>query len=290
MSRLKLKVKQLFARYVSALSPRVYFTLSYVHNRKRIPNFSHPRDLSEFAIKRILDGDVNKIYYLADKFEVRKYIEGKGLSSILTPLLGVYEDANEIDFSTLPSKFALKANYGAGMNFICTDNSKIDTNEVRKLVQKWLDNPQEYSFSERHYNLIPHKIICEEFIDDGNGGFPTDYKFLCINGKARCVLACNGRETRHAHYAHYSMNWEFVPEYDKLHRAAGRLPKPRNFDEMIQVAEKLADGIGLVRIDLYSNGSKIWFGEMTLTPAGCIFHGWSKKALKDMGKFFIRNS
>lgn len=236
------------------------------------------------AIKRVLDGKVSKLSYLADKYAVRDYVSARGLKYILTPLLGIYDDVSKIDFSALPKRFALKANFGAGMNLICTDKSKLNYDDVRQTLQEWLNKPQKYSFAESHYNLIPHKIVCEEFIDDGRGGFPVDYKFLCLNGKACCILACDGRESTHAHYAHFDMSWNFIKEYDKLHRASGLVPKPKNLDEMVAVAEKLAEGIDLVRVDLYSNGKQIWFGEMTLTPAGCIFHGWSDQAIQDMGE------
>lgn len=279
-------IKKFITKVTSKLSPSLFFRLAYFHNRGRWPKLKEPTDLSEHAIWRVLNNKVNEIYYLADKYAVREYIERKGLKNILTPLIAVYDNSDQIDLEELPTRFALKANYGAGMNFICTDKSKVNEAHIRALAKQWLNKPQAYSNAERHYNLIPHKVVCEEFINDGTGGFPTDYKFLCIKGKARCVLACNGRESAHAHYAHYDMNWNFIPEYDKLHRAAGCIPKPANFDEMVKTAEKLAEGIDLVRVDLYSNGSRIWFGEMTLTPAGCIFHGWSDKAIKDFGKFF----
>lgn len=58
---------------------------------------------------------------------------------------------------------------------------------------------------------------------------------------------------------------------------------------MIKCAESLASDIDLVRIDLYSNGSRIWFGEITLTPAGCIFHRWSNKALDKMGALYLKS-
>lgn len=68
------------------------------------------------------------------------------------------------------------------------------------------------------------------------------------------------------------------------------IPCPSNLGEMIVVAEKLSKGIDLVRVDLYSNGSDIWFGEMTLTPSGCIFHRWTQKALDDMGEYYLTQS
>ena len=73
-----------------------------------------------------------------------------------------------------------------------------------------------------------------------------------------------------------------MPQYDKLGRAKP-IPRPKNLEEMIGIASRLSKDIDFVRIDLYSNGSRVWFGEITLTPAGCIFHGWTMQALKELG-------
>ena len=214
----------------------------------------------------------------------------RGLESILTPLIAVYESADEIDFDKLPDKFALKANFGAGRNIICTDKSKLDLKQCREKVRQWL-KPGVYSMAERHYNLIPKKFVCEEFIDDGNGGFPVDYKFMCIHGKVFCILGVEGRESGHSSYLPYTVDWQPVPEYYRGNSTAHEpLPRPSNLREMVAVAESLSEGIDLVRVDLYSNGSRIWFGEMTLTPAGCIFHRWTQKALDDMGDAYRKHN
>lgn len=272
MSLIKIKQKLLDIICFGSNDGKRFFTISYIHNRRRIPHFNNPKDLSEICVKRVLDGEINKIYYLADKYAVREYVESKGLGHILTPLLGVYEKADEIDFSKLPDRFALKANFGAGRNIICTDKDNLDIERTKALVDKWL-SPGLYSISERHYNLIPKKFVCEEFIDDGSGGFPTDYKFMCIHGKVHCILACSGRESGHADYLPYSLDWQPLYDYYKSYpKDIELIAKPDNLSEMIDIAEKLAEGLDVVRIDLYSNGSRIWFGEVTLTPAGCIFH------------------
>lgn len=281
-------IKRIVVKLISKLSPRLYFTFAYFHNRHRFPDFKHPKDLSEIWIKRVLDGKVNELSYLADKYEVRNYVKQKGLESLLTPLIGVYESGDEIDFNILPDKFALKANFGAAMNIICTDKSKLDVSFCRDQIRDWL-KPTEFSFSERHYNLISKKIICEEYIDDGTGGFPVDYKFMCIHGKVRCILACFGREKGHADYLPYNLDWQPIYDYHKgdAHNTK-LLTKPANLNEMIVIAETLASGIDLVRVDLYSNGTRIWFGEITLTPSGCIFHRWTQKALDEMGRDYYK--
>lgn len=50
--------------------------------------------------------------------------------------------------------------------------------------------------------------------------------------------------------------------------AADRVAKPRNFDEMVDVAERLSRGFGFLRIDLYNVDGRVFFGEVTCTPAG----------------------
>ena len=180
-------------------------------------------------------------------------------------------------------------NFGAGMNIICLDKSKLEINKCKQLLKEWF-KVKDYSFTEQHYSKIEKCAVCEEFIDDGNGGFPIDYKFMCIHGKIVCVLACSGREKGHADYLPYSLDWQPMYDYYKeFDRTVPLVSRPHNLDKMIECAESLAEGIDLVRIDLYSNGSRIWFGEITLTPAGCIFHRWSNRALDEMGALYLKS-
>ena len=266
---------------------KMAFVLPYIHHRHKFPNLKNPKDLSEIWIKRVLDGKVNELSWLADKYAVRKYVQDKGLSDILSPLIAVYDSPQDIDFSELPNRFALKANFGAGYNIICKDKAKLNLQEVKKQVETWFE-PKHYSESEQHYNLIPKRIVCEEFIDDGTDDFPVDYKFMCIRGKVHCVLCVSGREEGHGVFFPYNTKWEPLYDYFPKRYVPKKLhPRPANLPDMITVAERLAEGIDLVRVDLYSNGSRIWFGELTLTPSGCIFHRWTQKAIDEMGEIYF---
>ena len=42
--------------------------------------------------------------------------------------------------------------------------------------------------------------------------------------------------------------------------------KPKNYQLMIQIAEKLAQNIPFVRVDLYEINNKLYFGELTFFP------------------------
>jgi hypothetical protein len=127
----------------------------------------------------------------------------------------------------------------------------------------------------------------KEFIDDGMGGFPIDYKFICLKGNVVVILVCSGRETGHPDYIPYDTQW--TPKLDyciSKHEKSEILPRPHNLDEMIATAKRLSSGLDLARVDLYSNGTKIWFGEITLTPDECIFRKWTQKAIDEMGEYY----
>lgn len=274
------------SRIISSLSPKWHYRLAYYHHRGKFPNLNAPKDLSELWIRRLLDGKVNDYYKLADKHAVREYVRQCGCEDILPVQYRYFTKGAQLNLNALPQRFALKANWGAGMNLICTDKSKYTQKQIEEQIDQWMSSPK-FGFSERHYNLIDRKIVCEEFIDDGNGGFPVDYKFICLKGEIKAILVCNGRETGHADYIPYDAEW--TPRMDYCiakHDESEILQRPKNLDAMMDVVKKLASGIDMVRVDLYSNGSKIWFGEMTLTPDGCIFRRWTQKAIDEMGEFY----
>ena len=64
----------------------------------------------------------------ADKYAVREYIEKKGYSDLLVPLVDHWEDAREIEWDKLPDKFVLKCNHGCAYNILCDDKNNFDKN------------------------------------------------------------------------------------------------------------------------------------------------------------------
>ena len=48
--------------------------------------------------------------------------------------------------------------------------------------------------------------------------------------------------------------------------------KPKSYEKMIELAEKLAQGFRFVRVDFYNINGKIYFGELTLYPG----NGWEE--------------
>lgn len=285
-------MKKSIVRFISKLSPSLFFKISYYHNRGKLLNLKNPQDLSAIWIKKLLDGEINRNAWLADKYAVREYVRDRVGEVILPNLIGVWDDPLKINFADLPEKFALKMNYGAGMNIICADKNNFNIELAIHKLNKWLSLPN-YSFSESHYNLIPRKIICEEYISGKDGISPTDYKILCIKGEPFCILACMERASGNPKFTVYNTDWKWLPEYQKESpEEQKQVDKPELLSEMLSIACKLSKGIDLVRVDLYqgklerNNKECVLFGEMTLTPSGCLFQRWSQRALDDAAKFY----
>lgn len=114
-------------------------------------------------------------------------------------------------------------------------------------------------------NIAP-KIIAEEYLENENQDL-YDYKVFCFNGKAESIAFLSER-AKELKMSFYDLEWNRLPfgAGHPIHEEP--IPKPENLKLMIQLAEQLAEGFPLVRVDFYAltNGA-VKFGEMTFTPA-----------------------
>ena len=101
----------------------------------------------------------------ADKFEVRKYLTNKGFGDILNTLYAVYENADDIEFSKLPSQFVLKASHGSGWNIICKNKSDYSWKGWTKVMNSWLKQNLYVYGREWVYKDIKSRILCEKYLE-----------------------------------------------------------------------------------------------------------------------------
>ena len=74
---------------------------------------------------------------MVDKYKVRKYVADTIGEQYLIPLLGVWDDPEDIDFDALPEQFVLKCNHNSGLGMcICKDKSKLDIPKVKRDLKK----------------------------------------------------------------------------------------------------------------------------------------------------------
>lgn len=203
----------------------------------------------------------------AGRVGVREYVKEQGFDELLIKIYGVFDRFEDIDFSKLPNQFVLKCSHGSAMNYICYDKSKINYEELKKKFNKWLKTNYGKKTLELHYSKIKPQIIIEELMLE-NGKLPTEYKIHVFNGKAKnlYVVTSRGVDIR---YNNYYIDWTPFDgsQFNGWKKTDYPLKKPSNFEKMVEVAEKLASKFPFVRVDLYNINGKIYFSEMTFTPA-----------------------
>lgn len=202
---------------------------------------------------------------LTDKYAVREWVEGKIGKDYLIPLVGVWDSFDNIDFDLLPKQFVLKTNHGTGTNLIVKDKNKINMRRAKRMFDDWMKTDYAFTNSlQLHYRDIKRKIIAEKYLET-NLGELQDYKFLCFDGKPCFCWVDLGRYSKHTRTV-FDMNWKLQPWTQASYGIANYdIPKPKNFDMMIDIANILSEGFSHVRVDLYNVDGKIYFGEMTFT-------------------------
>lgn len=207
---------------------------------------------------------------LSDKYLVREWVAEKIGAEYLIPLLGVWDRFSEIDFDALPDRFVLKTNHGSGSVIIVKDKSRFDKVDAGKRFDDWINVDYAYATGyELQYSGIKRKIIAEKYVETELGEL-QDYKFLCFDGKPYFCWVDLGRFGKHTRNV-YDLDWKLQPWNQYTYgNSATPIPKPKNFEKMIEIATVLCQGFSHVRVDLYNIEGKIYFGEMTFTN-GCGF-------------------
>lgn len=213
--------------------------------------------------------DNNILYSIcSDKYRVREYVKEKIGEEYLIPLLLVTDELTEEQWNKLPNQFVAKANHNSGPVQIVKDKSKVNKREIIKELKYQLKLDYGILSMEKYYSDIPRKIIVEKFLNDTSEKELKDYKFFCFDGKIKYCQLIKNRSTDET-IDFYDINWikqdftglsvqKISPTFEK---------KPINYEKMLEIVKKLAEGFDFVRVDLYNIDGKIYFGELTFCPA-----------------------
>lgn len=280
------KTNTLFRYLLTDISPKLNIKFFYwFYFRKRL-DLNTPKTLDEKIqwMKLYYHKNNPLVKQCADKLQVREYIKDCGLDHILVPLIAKYNTADDINWDLLPEKFVLKWNFGCGGNYVCFDKSKTDIKKVTSDLNTFRKIKFHKLTAESQYD-VPKVLLCEQFIDTEDGLAPTDYKVYCFNGIPKYVLCCYGRtETSRPKFYFFDRDWNFQ-RLNKMGKAAPEgftMPKPDGMDELFRCAEILSKPFPFVRADFYLEHGKVYFGELTFTPAG----GFDTGRLPETNLFF----
>lgn len=252
---------------LNLLSDKLYLKIIYRAYIGKKLDLDNPTTFNEkLQWLKIYDRNT-KYTKLVDKYEVREYIKEEIGEEYLIPLIGVYNNFDDINFDELPEQFVLKCTHDSGGVVICKDKNKLDKESARKKINRSLNHNYYYLWREWPYKNVKPKIICEKYMVDESGIELKDYKFMCFNGEVKCLFVCLNRNSPNGlNVDFYDLNWNPMPFERHYTRSGEKIKKPKNFNKMIELAQILSKDIPFVRVDFYEIEGKVYFGELTFYP------------------------
>ena len=205
-----------------------------------------------------------------DKAEIKRYVAEKIGEGYTVPLYGVWEKESEINFDELPDRFVLKSTVQSdGKHIIVVnDKSKIDRDRLLTVMSSWLLRRNNLCSSYCvAYSRVKPRIIAEQVVDGFDESL-TDYKFMCFNGRVEMLFVVSDRKKKMS-VNFYDLDWNLLPFTRMYPNTSYPVKKPKNFDRMVEIAEKLSEPFPFVRVDFYESAEgRLYVGELTFYPGG----------------------
>lgn len=255
------------------LKDEKYLKIKYKLVMNRTLDLENPKTFNE-KLQWLKLYDRNPEYTkMVDKYEAKKYVANIIGEEYIIPTLGVYDKFDDIDFQTLPNQFVLKCTHDSGGLVICKDKKQFNIEEAKKKINKCLKTNYYYTGREWPYKNVKPRIIAEQYMEDENSKELIDYKFLCFNSKAKYVFTGTERFSKNGlKITFFDMNWNKMPFERHYPSSKQKIKKPKKFELMVELAEKLSNDIPFVRVDFYELNDIVYFGELTFYPGS----GWEE--------------
>ena len=255
-------------KYAHLISDKLYIKCLYRDRIGKKLNLKNPQTMNEKLQWLKLYDRKAEYTDLVDKLKVKEIVAEKIGEEYVIPTLGVWGNADDIDFDALPDQFVLKCTHDSASIEICKDKTCFDFEGAKRRLNDHLKINHFWSAREWPYKNVVPRIIAEPYLEDSETGELRDYKFYCFCDKPDCVMLCIDRASGNPKFYFFDEKWN-LKRYNKRGEDAPdkfTLPKPKCIDDMFSLAYVLSKGFLFVRVDLYSCNNNIYFGELTFFP------------------------
>ena len=246
------------------MGDRKYLELRYKMMAGKVLNLDNPKSFDDkLQWLKLYD---HKPFYstIVDKYEAKKYIAGRVGEEYVPRLLGLWNDFDEIDFSSLPSSFVLKCTHDSGGVVICPDKNNFDYKRAERIIERSMKRNFFLQKREWPYKNVKHRIIAEEYLSDDSGEDEglVDYKFLCFNGEPKVMYIGNDIKDD-SHEDFFDMDFHHLPLQMGYPMAPVCPKKPRSFEKMKEIAQILSKDFLHIRVDFFEIDGRPYVGELT---------------------------
>lgn len=270
-------------RHADDLLYPVWYGMTWIGTRR-------PRTLNAKVRYKMVRDRRPILAVYADKVAVRDYVGDRVGEDLLPRLLQVADTPDALRWDDLPHTFACKVTHASGGTMLVMEQAQrdaglpsglplghgrvavhpdaFDRSRAEEILSVWLDRRYGWSGWKREwaYTRVQPRILVEELLSDADGNVPADYKFFVFHGTCRFIQVDSARFGDH-HRDLMTPTWDRL-DVDYNYPRSARIPDaPPRLDDMLRIAETLADGEDFLRVDLYAIENRIVFGELTVYPA-----------------------
>ena len=242
--------------------------LKFLANHKRLP--MRPNTLfNDFLFKLSSSPEFGSPLrtFITDKEFGKLYIEKKLGAGTTPATLCILRTPEQVD-TYLPPTYPIVIKPTHSFGRIALVFAESDSHKAKTQIKDWLIHDYFLESLERNYAKLEKKIIVEQYIDDT---FAIEGSVHCLRGEPR-IISLIDRKTKErqsfdANKSPLGVSLQYpLKEFE---------PKDWGFlNSLLKSSRILSGEFSYIRIDFYTDGERVLFGELTNLPAG------------GMGKFF----
>jgi hypothetical protein len=229
----------------------------------KVPNLRDPKTFNEKLNWRILKDRRPILEWTCDKLAMKDYVEknqtAKDLGVRIPRTLWSGTDVRSLSSVELPAHWVFKPNHRSGQVYF--GHGQPDVTALDELSKNWLYPFEQNELHEWAYSKARPLLLVEELLG-APGAVPADYKFYVFAGQVEAIQVDVGRHTDHRR-RFYVPEWLPIDPISRNLPLAPIEPPPANYDKMLAIASELGRPFDFIRVDLYTVGEGVFFGELT---------------------------
>ncbi|MGY1722932.1 ATP-grasp fold amidoligase family protein [Blastococcus sp. SYSU DS0533] len=253
-------------RVAGLLPPAARRRYLYLAGHRQLPDLRDPRTFSEKVNWRILCDRRPELAWTCDKLAMKDHaLRLREEAGVAVPeTLWAGDDLAAVAGRAFGRPWVLKPNHRSGLVRFGAASDVVDASTVAA-TRDWLRDDQSVLLGEWAYGQARRLLVVEEAI---GGGVPLDdYKFFVFDGRVAVVQVDRNRFTGDHTRTFYTPDWQPVP-VQVVVPSGPPTEAPADLAAMLHAAQVLGRSFDFMRVDLYSAGGAIWFGELTPYPGG----------------------
>ena len=199
------------------------------------------------------------VVFTSDKEYCKIFLNHIVEKKYIVPNLVIANSFSEIENYKITSSCVIKPTHLTA-KCIFKKNNEILNDEDKQKIHSWFSQNLYYGHRERNYLHLRPKIIVEPIIFNNEN--LIDYKFFCYRGEPKIIMLDFDKFTNKS-IVFYDKNWNKIDVSLGKFKINEGLKKPKNFQEMYNLASTICKYFEFTRVDLYTNEDEIFIGEIT---------------------------